>query len=192
MTDNDLFARYLAGDAEAFRELFKRHARGLVNFAFRMLRDEALAEEVAQEAFTRVVRSPPDLERGTKFSTYLYSVGRNLCIDELRKRKVRKHTPLDGRNPEGEGLTMGEKLSNGGPSTDAMAMNHELRERIEAAIAQIPEKQREVFVLREFADLSFAEVAVTVGCSENTAKSRMRYALERLRDLLGDLEPEEA
>jgi RNA polymerase sigma-70 factor (ECF subfamily) len=156
-----------------------------------MLRDESLAEEVAQEAFTRVVRSPPDLGRGTKFSTYLYSVGRNLCIDELRKRKVRRHSPLDAKGADGEGRSLGEKLASGGPPTDAPAMDRELRVRIEHAIAQIPDKQREVFVLREFAHQSFAEVAETVGCTENTAKSRMRYALERLRTLLEDLQPEQ-
>lgn len=191
-TDNELFAKYLAGDPESFRELFRRHVRGLMAFAYRMVRHEALAEEIAQEAFTRVVRSPPDLARGTRFSTYLYSVCRNLCIDELRKRKVRRHMPLNGKRPDGEGLSLGEKIADEGPPTDATAMDHQLRDRIEAAIAQIPEKQREVFVLREFSELSFAEVAQTVGCSENTAKSRMRYALERLRDLLQDLEPEKA
>jgi RNA polymerase sigma-70 factor (ECF subfamily) len=191
-TDNELFARYLDGDAEAFRTLFARHARGLMGFAYRMLRDASRAEEVTQEAFTRVVRSPPDLSRGTKFSTYLYSVGRNLCIDELRRRKVRRHDSLDARGTDGQGRALSERIANGGPATDEIVMSGQIRERIEAAIAEIPEKQREVFVLREFAQLSFAEVAVTVGCSENTAKSRMRYALERLRVLLADLEPEEA
>ncbi len=192
LADNDLFASYLEGNAESFRVLFRRHARGLVNFAYRMLRDESLAEEVAQEAFSRVVRSPPDLDRGTKFSTYLYSVARNLCIDELRKRKIRRHLSLDAQGPGEEGRTLMEKMPGNSPSTDAMAMDGELRERIEAAIAEIPESQREVFLLREFAELSFEEVARSVGCSENTAKSRMRYALERLRSLLGDLHPEDA
>jgi len=190
-TDNELFSLYLEGDAEAFRELFRRHARGLFNFAYRMLRNAALAEEVAQEAFTRVVRKPPDLSRGTKFSTYLYSVGRNLCIDELRKRRVRRHDPLDARRgADGEGRTLAERLAADGPGTDADAMNRELRERIDDALGRLPAEQREVFTLREFADLPFAEVAQAIGCSENTAKSRMRYALEKLRVLLVDLDPE--
>jgi RNA polymerase sigma-70 factor (ECF subfamily) len=190
-TDNELFALYLEGDCEAFRELFRRHARGLFNFAYRMLGSPALAEEVSQEAFTRVVRRPPDLSRGTKFSTYLYQVGRNLCIDELRKRKVRRHAPLDesGR-PDGEGRTLAERLPGNGPATDSVAMNSQIRERIDAALEKLPPEQREVFMLREFSDMPFAQVARTVGCSENTAKSRMRYALERLRILLGDLGPE--
>jgi RNA polymerase sigma-70 factor (ECF subfamily) len=189
-TDNDLFALYLGGDCEAFRELFRRHARGLFNFAFRMLGDPSIAEEVAQEAFTRVVRSPPDLGRGTKFSTYLYSVGRNLCIDELRRRRVRRHVPLAGSGGGEEGRSLEERIANEGPATDAGAMNRQLRDRIDAALTQLPLEQREVFMLREFADMPFAEVARAVGCSENTAKSRMRYALERLRLLLGDLDPE--
>jgi RNA polymerase sigma-70 factor (ECF subfamily) len=190
-TDNELFAHYLEGDCEAFRELFHRHARGLFNFASRMLGDHALAEEVAQEAFTRVVRRPPDLGRGTKFSTYLYSVGRNLCIDELRKRRTRRHAPLHDRpGADGEGRSLEERLAADAPATDAEAMNRELRERIDDALGKLPVEQREVFMLREFADLPFAEVARAVGCSENTAKSRMRYALERLRVLLSDLDPE--
>jgi len=193
-TDNELFALYLEGDVESFRELFGRHARGLFNFAYRMLGQPPQAEEIVQEAFTRVVRRPPDLARGTKFSTYLYSVARNLCIDELRKRRVRRHASLDQARSgeEGEGRTLAEKLPADVPATDAEAMNRELRERIDAAISQLPEKQREVFVMREFAEMPFADVAEAVGCSENTAKSRMRYALERLRDLLGDLAPEDA
>lgn len=190
-TDNELFALYLEGDCEAFRELFHRHARSLFNFASRMLGNPALAEEVAQEAFTRVVRRPPDLSRGTKFSTYLYSVGRNLCIDELRKRRTRRHAPLNEKTgADGNGRTLEERLAADAPATDAGAMNREYRERIEDALGQLPTEQREVFMLREFADLPFAEVADAVGCSENTAKSRMRYALERLHVLLGDLDPE--
>lgn len=190
-TDNELFALYLEGDCEAFRMLFRRHAKGLFNFAARMLGEPALAEEVAQEAFARVVRRPPDLSRGTKFSTYLYSVGRNLCIDELRKRRVRRHESLDSRRgADGEGRALAERIASDDPPTDARAMNRQLRDRIDEAMGKLPPEQREVFSLREFADMPFAQIAEAVGCSENTAKSRMRYALERLRVLLADLDPE--
>lgn len=190
-TDNDLFALYLEGDCEAFRELFHRHSRGLFSFAYRMLGEPPLAEEVVQEAFTRVVRSPPDLGRGTKFSTFLYSVCRNLCIDEVRKRRVRRHAPLNDPSGQGDGRSLEERIAHEGPPTDAPAMNREIGHRIEEALAELPDEQKEVFLLREFSEMPFAEVARTVGCSENTAKSRMRYALERLRVLLGDLDPEE-
>ena len=190
--DQDLVARAKQGDREAFGELVLRHEGAMLAIARAYFASEADAEDAVQEAFVKAYRRLEQLASDSRFAAWVARITRNLCIDELRKRKVRRHSPLDARGPEGEGRALVEKLANGGPPTDAPAMDHELRERIEHAIAQIPDKQREVFVLREFSHLSFAEVATTVGCSENTAKSRMRYALERLRVLLADLQPEES
>jgi len=185
-TDNELYALYLGGDNEAMRAIVSRNSPRLFGFLLRMVPDPATCQELVQEAFLRLVRARPDFSGGVKVSTYLFTVARNLATDELRKRAHRRHLSLeqDGGDPERGGGGLHERIADKGSGTDDGAIRAELREKIGRSIEQLPAEQREVFCLRELEGMGFAEIAAVVGCNENTVKSRMRYALEKLRAIL--------
>jgi RNA polymerase sigma-70 factor (ECF subfamily) len=182
--------RFQGGDRVAFGQIVRRHQSPLYNFALRHLRSGPAAEEVVQEAFVRVVRNAGDFKHAARFSTWLYTIARNLCVDEARKRVHRKHASLDhpkGASEEG-GATLGEQTGDGKPSAERAAASTEIRERVLEALDALPEEQREVFLMREVSNLPFKEIAEIVGVPENTIKSRMRYALERLQTALSEFE----
>ena len=178
------------GDARAFEVLAGRHQRGIYNFVLRSVRETSRAEELLQEVFLRVVRSKSRYQRTAKFSTWVYSIARNLCVDESRRARFRDHQSLDaerrGRNGEGGG-PMVARIAAPGVPTDEAAEAPGLRKRLAAAIDRLPDEQREVFVMRQVSGMSFRDIGETLGVPENTIKSRMRYALEKLREQLGDL-----
>ncbi len=190
-TDSDelLVARFQAGDRAAFTALVRRHQGPLFHFAFRQLRSAPAAEDVVQEAFVRVVQSAAEFKNEARFTTWVYTITRNLCIDHLRKRALRKHPSLDeSRGEEGDGPTLGEQTADPRASVEREATGTELKERIARAVDTLPDEQREVFLMRELSNLPFKEIAEITGVPENTVKSRMRYALERLQEALSEYE----
>lgn len=189
-SDADLMLAFRGGDARAFETLVGRHQRGIFNFILRSVRERARAEELLQEVFLRVVRSKDRYERTAKFTTWIYAIARNLCVDESRRARFRNHKSLDAKRPGRDGEEGGSLLSRLAATdvpTDDAADAPLLRERMTAAIDALPDEQREVFLLRQMSGLSFREIGETLGVPENTIKSRMRYALEKLREHLGDL-----
>ena len=181
-TDEALMIRFQRGERAAFTQLVRRHQTGLYNFALRQLRIPSVAEDVVQEAFVRVVQNALEFKHEARFSTWAYTITRNLCIDQLRKRALRKHPSLDEskRGEEGDGPTLGEQTADSRANVERQVTGMELKERIAAAVEELPDDQREVFLLRELSNLPFKEIAEITGVPENTVKSRMRYALERL------------
>jgi len=182
-------AAYQKGDLGAFAELVARHERRLWNFLRRFVSDAAMAEDLLQEVFLRVVRSAGEWRASAKFSTWLYTIARNLCTDHARRMSFRKATSLDGPahaggDGEGSGPSRLDGVMGGDRGAEVAAVNRELAARLDRAVAALPPDQREVFLMREVMDLPFAEIALAVGASEPTVKSRMRYALERLRQAL--------
>jgi RNA polymerase sigma-70 factor (ECF subfamily) len=124
-----------------------------------------------------------------RFTTWLYTITRNLCIDHLRKETLRKHPSLDARPSQDDGgPTLGDHTADVRANVEREATAGELRLRITAAVDTLPDDQREVFLMREASNLPFKEIAEITGVSENTVKSRMRYALERLQAALSDYE----
>ncbi|MEY4512561.1 MAG: hypothetical protein RLZZ450_4683 [Pseudomonadota bacterium] len=181
---------YQQGDVAAFAELVARHEKPLWNFLRRFVRDPATAEDLQQETFMRVVKGKNEWKANSKFSTWLYTIGRNLCVDHARRAVHRKAVSLDGQSAassDADDPRLHDQLSGADPGGERQALDRELGQRLDRAIAALPEPQREVFVMRELLDLPFAEIALAVGASEPTVKSRMRYALERLRSELGAL-----
>lgn len=189
-TDEALMIRFQRGERAAFTQLVRRHQTGLYNFALRQLRIPSVAEDVVQEAFVRVVQNALEFKHEARFSTWAYTITRNLCIDQLRKRALRKHPSLDEskRGEEGDGPTLGEQTADSRANVERQATGTELKERIAAAVEELPDDQREVFLLRELSNLPFKEIAEITGVPENTVKSRMRYALERLQTALQEYE----
>ena len=181
--------RYQRGDRTAFIALVQRHQTPLYNFAFRQLRAQSAAEDVVQEAFIRVVQNAADFKHEARFTTWVYTITRNLCIDQMRKRALRKHASLDdARGADSDGPTLGEMTADQRANVEREATGDELKERIARAVDELPDDQREVFLMREVSNLPFKEIADITGVPENTVKSRMRYALERLQAALSEYE----
>jgi RNA polymerase sigma-70 factor (ECF subfamily) len=186
--DELLMRRFQQGDAAAFAPLMRRHLAGVHHFIARHTAPGPAAEDLTQEVFLRVVERAGDFKHESRFSTWLFSIARNLCIDALRKQAHRNHASLD--EPDRDGVALVEQLRDENPHTtgERAAQSHEVGARIEEALRALPEEQREVFLLREIANLPFQEIAQVTGAPENTVKSRMRYALERLQEALREFE----
>ena len=187
-SDEELLASYQQGDVGAFERLLRRHRGPLFTFLVRMLGDREKAEDLAQEAFLRLVRGAAQWQQRAKFKTWLYTIARNLCVDQSRRDKFRRTDSLDAPAAGADGLEDGpalvEQIAGAGAAPDRAAESARLRPVLTRALASLPEEQREVFILREQAGVPFKEIAEMVGVNENTVKSRMRYALEGLRKQL--------
>jgi len=184
-SDESLMLRYRDGDVRAFELLVTRHRKALFNFILRFVRDTAQAEDVTQETFLRLVKGADAYERQAKFTTWLYTIARNLCVDAARRGKHRKAASLDAPLGDEDGsASLLDLVPDGAAGVDRQAQSRELAVRLRQAIEALPDEQREIFLLREVADLQFNEIANVIGCPENTVKSRMRYALEKLREAL--------
>ncbi|MBM7115600.1 RNA polymerase sigma factor [Archangium primigenium] len=190
ISDERLMLAFRAGDVRAFETLVHRHRMPVFNFILRFTGHRARAEDVLQETWLKVVRSAPEYETRAKFTTWLYTIARNLCVDSARKESYRQTASLDAPSAGGEmdeGRELGATLADEGPSPERGAYNVRVRPLLERALAGLPEEQREVFVLREYNGIPFKEIAEVTGVPENTVKSRMRYALEGLRRRLAEL-----
>jgi RNA polymerase sigma-70 factor, ECF subfamily len=184
-SDEMLMRAFQEGAFAAFEELVRRHKTGLFHFVLRRTRLPETAEDIVQDAFVRVVQGAKDYKHEAKFSTWLYTVARNLCIDFARKSVHRRHASLDEGGSD-EGPTLLERTEGKERSAEVNVLGGELQHRITRAVENLPVDQREVFLLREVSHLPFKEIAEITGVSENTVKSRMRYALERLQAQLAD------
>ncbi|MBN2358721.1 MAG: RNA polymerase sigma factor [Deltaproteobacteria bacterium] len=190
--DEVLMQRYQKGDVRAFEQLLRRHQRPVFHFALRFLGQDEAAQDALQEIFLRVVKNAPRYERRAKFTTWLYTIARNHCIDASRKARYRRTSPLSVPvGGEEGGRSLEETIPGHEPEPDRSAHNRRLKQAIDNAIAALGEDQREVFILREHCGLAFKEIGDITGVPENTVKSRMRYALEKLREQLraGGFEP---
>jgi RNA polymerase sigma-70 factor (ECF subfamily) len=188
-SDEALMVRYQRGEMAAFALLAERHQTAIFNFVLRQIRTPAVAEEIAQEVFMRIIEGAAAFKHEAKFTTWAYTIARNLCIDHARKASHRRHDSLDQTDREG-GAPLGERVADLHPraSTERAAVATQIQERVVAAVEALPAEQREVFLLRQLGNLPFQEIAVVTGTPENTVKSRMRYALERLQEALTDFE----
>lgn len=172
------------GDHRAFEILYHRYKSRIFSFLLRQHQaSNDAAKELTQEVFIRVAHSGGGFRHGSRFSTWLYTIARNISIDAMRKARHRKHASLDQPNNE-NGTSLGEHIPDNGPSPDKASTRTQLRHDITHAISRLPEDQREVFLLREYHGLPFKEIANIVDAKEGTVKSRMRYAVETLKKAL--------
>ena len=185
--DEALMKRYQDGDVSAFQTLLERHQKKVFNFILRFIGDRERANDLLQETFLRVVRQRDSYVPTARFTTWVFRIARNLSIDELRRRTHRRHTSLDQPTHQRDGAkTPLERI----PGDSAGGFQHtdaqEIRARLQGAIDELSNEQREVFVMRHLQQMPFKAIAEVIGENENTVKSRMRYALENLRLALAD------
>ena len=185
--DEHWMRAFQKGDVSGFESLLQRHRSGVYTFCLKMLGNPSAAEDALQEIFLRVVKGAEKWKRQAKVRTWVYTIARNHCIDALRKAKHRKTASLDQplRTTEKSAPNLGEQIADDQSiAPDRGAAQPQLRAALVDAIASLSEEQREVFVMREYGGMPFKDIASVVGVSENTVKSRMRYALEHMRTRL--------
>ena len=178
--DEQLMLAYREGDAGAFEALYRRHKGGLYRFVLRSIRDRATAEELYQEIWMRVIESRGRYEVQAKFTTWLYTVAHNRLVDHWRKRGLAL-VSLDQEES-------GQADPPAGPASDPLRQleGREKLARFARALEALPPAQREAFLLHEEAGMGVAEIAHATGANEEAAKSRLRYALAKLKQAVGD------
>ena len=182
--DAALMLRVKRGDTQAFAGLVDKYKQPVVNFICRTLRDETEAEDLAQNVFLQVYKSAHRYRVSARFSTWLFTITRNLCLNEIRRRSRHPAESLDVPHPEHEDQPLrqfeDEKTS---LAPDALLYG-ELKEKIELALAALPESQRTAILLCRQEDLSYEEIAKVLGCSLSATKSLIHRGRETLKQKL--------
>lgn len=178
-SDEELMLSFQKGEAVAFDVLLGRHKKPLYNFIYRILHNEQASEEAFQEVFLKVIRNKDDYRESAKFTTWLYTIARNHCIDELRKLKFRNHKPFESETDTEGQMHLSDEYRQNREQLELSTVK-ELEEHLESAIISLSADQREVFLLRHFQNMPFDEIAKISDLSINTVKSRMRYALQHI------------
>lgn len=187
LSDERLFESYIRGDVSAFESLLKRHEQKVFNFILRFVGQPERANDLLQDTFMKVLRNAQSYRPTAQFKTWLYTIARNTCIDELRKKKTRRTDTSFEQTPRATGgMSVAEKTAGSRDDGYRAAENLELRTRLETAIGELSEEQREALLMKHLTGMKFREIAEVLGTSENTVKSRVRYALENLRGHLAD------
>lgn len=186
-TDEELITMFQTGDAAAFEALFDKYKGPIYIFLVRQCGNKDTASDLTQDVFTKLIKKADTFKHQSKFSTWIYTVARNTAMDHARKSKHRKHASLDTAVSE-DSPTLIEKVSGDGPSPERSSNAKQLKQALAKAIEDLPSDQREVFILREYHGMPFAEIAEVVDAKVGTVKSRMRYALEALRQELHQYE----
>jgi RNA polymerase sigma-70 factor (ECF subfamily) len=183
ISDEALMLGVQKGDVKAFDLLVKRWEKPLLSHCHRMVNDLSLAEDLRQEVFIRVYRSAKTYEVTAKFSTWIYRIATNLCLDTLAKQRRRKEVPI-AVYTEPEPQTVDENLIDPAQRPDEATTKKELESQVRWALSRLPEEQRQVVVMRHYDGLKFHEIAEILSCPVSTVKSRMAIAIQRLGQML--------
>jgi RNA polymerase sigma-70 factor (ECF subfamily) len=182
--DAALMLRVKRGDREAFVALVEKYKQPVFSLVARILRDETEAEDVAQNVFIQVHRSAARYKASAKFTTWLFTIARNLCLNEIRRRA--RHpadsidAPVDAEDESSARQFEDVKTS----APDEAALQNELARKVEEALAALPENQRTAIILFQRQELSYEEIAEVIGCSLSSVKSLIFRARETLKERL--------
>jgi RNA polymerase sigma-70 factor (ECF subfamily) len=176
--DEELMLAYGGGDAGAFEVLYRRHRGPLYRFLLRQVNDAATAEELFQDVWMRVIDFRERYQPRARFTSWLYAIAHNRLMDHYRAGGRAKFLAQD----ESEAAL--DHLPSGDLPAEALLDRKRSAERLLAALARLPEPQREAFLLQQEGELSLEEIGAATGVSRETAKSRLRYAVAKLREEL--------
>jgi RNA polymerase sigma factor (sigma-70 family) len=183
-TDESLMLRYAAGNLQAFNLLYARHEMGVWRYVLRSVRVQAVADDVLQDVWFALARQAPNYQPTAKFKTWLFTLAHNRVVDYFRTTKQHVSLDEDG-DDEHDSVALVQTLSaNSGFGPLKRLETKEQAQALLDAIEQLPFAQREAFMLQAEAGMDVQEIARTTGVSFETAKSRLRYARSRLKELL--------
>src|SRR5687767_9655315 len=180
-TDEQLMLAYAGGDAGAFERLYAKHKGPLFRYVLRSVKARGEAEELYQDIWMKVIEARARYVPRAKFTTWLYTVAHNRLVDHWRARGL---TVVASTDDEESGVPEPAAAPSAEPHRVSEA--RETLERLSAALAALPLAQREAFLLHHEGDLTVAEIAAATGSNEEAAKSRLRYAMNKLREAIGD------
>lgn len=181
LTDKDLLTRYRRGKVEAMAVLIEKYRRSLFGFIINMTQGRDEAEEIFQEVWLRVIRKNDKYKHGN-FCGWLVRIAHNVIIDRSRRKKP----DLSLDEERDEGYTLGQTIEGRDPGPGIKLAVSDLGARMAEAVNTLPDEQKEVFLMRVQAELSFKQIAKVQKVSINTALARMQYALGKLRTILGE------
>lgn len=181
--EKQLIERSRSGDVEAFEALVEGYQKRVFNIAYKMIGNYEDASDLAQEVFIRVFKSIGNFKEQSTFSTWIYRITTNVCLDELRRRKNKKVVSLD-EDIHLDDSEIKRQVESDAPMPEEIAERKELRELVNNAISQLSVEHRTVIVLRDLQGFSYEDIAGMLKCPEGTVKSRINRARLALREIL--------
>lgn len=186
-TEVDLIRAAQRGDAGAFEQLVRSYDHSVLRMAFNLLRSEEDARDVYQEVFLRVYRNLPKFRFDCSFSTWLYRIVANLCLDQLRKRKVRREESASFQNEGGEVdrfQFVPEQRADVDPQRQFLS--GEVNSRVQEVLSHLTSRERVVFEMRHFQGMRLRAIGQSLGVTEEAAKNCLFRATQKMRAALGD------
>ncbi len=182
--DAELMLRVRAGDETSFALLLERHRTPLVHFLYRMVQNQAVSEELAQEVFLRVYRSRESYQPTAKFTTWLYRIATHLALNSIRDHKKEKsNQSLDQETGDG----MERQVADRGPNIEQDLLRQARLREVREAIEALPEKQRAAVLLHKYEGLGYVQIAKVLETTESAIKSLLFRAYETLRGRLAHM-----
>ncbi len=182
--DAALMLRVKQGDTVAFTELVEKYKQPVINLVYRTLRDATEAEDLAQNVFVQVYKSAHRYQTSARFSTWLFTIARNLCLNEIRRRSRHPAESLDATHPEHENQPLHPIEDRKTFLPPDHLLQRELAAKIDEALAALPENQRTAILLCRQEELSYEEIAEVLGCSLSATKSLIHRGREALKEKL--------
>jgi RNA polymerase sigma-70 factor (ECF subfamily) len=205
--DAQLMTLYATGDVAAFETVYARHKGPLYRYFFRQCGNPDTADELFQDVWLRIIKARERYEPKARFTTYMYQIAHNCLVDHFRKagRSLRDGTGESAAEAIPDPIAQEfdpafasarwslvdwqQAQADSSPGPEAASSGEERAARLRSALDALPLEQREAFLLHEEAEMSLADIAAVTGVNSGTAKSRLRYAVKKLRSMLGDLAP---
>lgn len=184
--DAELMLRVRDGCTSSFSLLLERHRLAVIHFLYRMVQNQAVAEELAQEVFLRVYRSRTSYEPTAKFTTWLFRIATHLALNNIRDGRHEKgQESLDNEVADGLARQVPDRL----PTVEQSLLKDVRRQEIRQAIEALPEKQRAAVLMHKYQEMEYSQIAGALGCSESAVKSLLFRAYETLRSRLAHMAP---
>jgi RNA polymerase sigma-70 factor (ECF subfamily) len=182
--DAELMLRVKEGDGASFTILLEKHRLPVIHFLYRMVQNQAVAEELAQEVFLRVYRSRGSYEPTAKFTTWLFRIATHLALNSLRDGRYRR---LEEHLDDDSSETPVRQVSDQRPTVEQRMLHQSRMEEIRRAVATLPEKQRAAVLMHKYEEMEYSQIAKVLSCSESAIKSLLFRAYETLRARLAHM-----
>jgi RNA polymerase sigma-70 factor, ECF subfamily len=179
-SDLELMLRVTHGDVESFEVLLNRHRVPLLSYFVRMVRDQALAEDLTQEAFLRVYQARERYQPEARFTTWLYRIATNLALNAIRDRRGEPLTFTVPESDDGQTAAL-ERVADGRPTVEQQMLESDRERTIREAVESLPERQRAAVILHKYQEVDYRQIAEVLKVSESAVKSLLFRAYESLR-----------